>query len=65
MLYYIAAHDAGRSRMLAGPYTTEAEAEQKKDSVVKRVNEEYPFSWFYTFSLGKSEKTFKTLYGAI
>jgi len=63
MLYYIAIHDAGRSALIAGPYATEHEANGQMDHVRRLACDADPWSWFYTFSLARSETSYKTMFG--
>jgi hypothetical protein len=65
MLYYIAVHDAGRTALLAGPYEQEDNAEQAMEAVCRLAYDANPWSWFYTFSLGKSERSFPTRFGIV
>lgn len=64
MLYYIAIHDAGRSALIAGPYATEREAESQMAPVRQLAEAADPWSWFYTYSLARSEVRYKTRFGA-
>ena len=64
MLYYIAIHDAGRSALIAGPYATEREAESQMAHVRQLAEAADPWSWFYTYSLARSEARYKTRFGA-
>jgi hypothetical protein len=65
VLYYIAIHDAGRSALIAGPYGAEAEARGQMDYVRQLACDADPWSWFYTFSLARSEVRYKTRFGAV
>ena len=65
MFYYVAVHDASRSALLAGPYEQEATAEQAMEEVRRLAYDANPWSWFYTFSLGKSEQSFPTRFGIV
>lgn len=65
MFYYVAVHDAGRTALLAGPYEQEANAERAMEAVRRLAYDDNPWSWFYTFSLGKSERSFSTRFGIV
>jgi hypothetical protein len=63
MLYYIAIHDAGRSALIAGPYPTEREAVSHMAHVQQLAEAADPWSWFYTYSLARSEVCYETSFG--
>jgi hypothetical protein len=65
MFYYIAVHDAGRTALLAGPYEREVNAEHAMEAVRRLAHDTNPWSWFCTFSLGKSALSFPTRFGIV
>jgi hypothetical protein len=65
MHYYIAIHDAGRSALIAGPYASEHEAQSRMEHVRQLAYDADPWSWFYTFSLARSETCRRTRFGAV
>jgi hypothetical protein len=65
MFYYVAVHDAGRSALLAGPYANEAEARIAMQESQRKAEQADPWSWFYTFSLAKSDQACLTRFGVL
>ncbi len=65
MFYYVAVHDAGWSALLAGPYANEPDARNAMEETQRKTHHADPWSWFYTFSLGKSDRQFSTRFGVI
>jgi hypothetical protein len=65
MFYYVAVHDAGRTALLAGPYAAEGTARAAVEKTRQAAYEADPWSWFYTFSLGKSERQWPTRFGIL
>ncbi|HVX13824.1 MAG TPA: hypothetical protein VHC22_21760 [Pirellulales bacterium] len=63
MWFYIAIHDAGRSALIAGPYPTEDQAISQMAHVQALTFEADPWSWFYSFSLARTELDCKTRFG--
>jgi hypothetical protein len=65
MFYYVAVHDAGRSALLAGPYANETDARHAMEETQRKAHRADPWRWFYTFSLGRSDRQFSTTFGVI
>ncbi len=65
MFYYVAIHDAGRSALLAGPYASETDARHAIEATRSKAESADPWSWFYTFSLARSDRKFAIRFGAL
>lgn len=47
--YYVSVIDAGRFRLLAGPFPTHEEAEKHVEPARKIAYERDPWAWFYAY----------------
>lgn len=64
MRYYVVGHRSTKEQIfLTGPFDTEAEALDSKPKAIHRICDELPESWFWTFSLAKTESIIPTKWG--